>query len=476
MIQYFLLSVYFFIASLLGFNTWSHGMVGQPVSLVPSEVNSDTEKTISSLLFRNLVNVDPKTGNFTYDLIDSYKVKGEGRVYEVKLKENQYWHDGKPITANDLLYTASINSNLKEVSFDKVDDYTVRFVLPNKYSPFLGILAIPLMPAHLADKNSSIHPVGNSDFRVARIKRDRANIKEVILASTNKDHPYKFLKFVFYDDEKDLVLGAKLYEVDSFLYNLNESFEGFNAIKKYFPSRTYLLIFNAEKDEMARDSRANILASLDIVKLVQKSEYELAVIPNGPFSGTWAENTELFSQQVDYKPVKLDLKRPLVLAVPNARPAKLLANEIKKQLEENDVAEITIKEVDYANFASEVRGVDYDMLLMAQEYGIDPDRYIFWHSSQNSQGLNFSNFSSIRTDKSLTEGREELDTEKRKEHYNIFQSVFSEERPAIYIEHPTQFLYFSNRLNSIPESNSFYPWDIFNNYNQWVKNTSQKVL
>ena len=58
----------------------------------------------------------------------------------VKLKKDQYWSNGDPITANDLLYTAFSNPDLAEIATDRIDDYTVRYSLPNKYSPFLTLL------------------------------------------------------------------------------------------------------------------------------------------------------------------------------------------------------------------------------------------------------------------------------------------------------------------------------------------------
>lgn len=465
----------FFIYSLLGVNTWSYGVIGQPNSFLPNESFSDSEKLVSDLLFRKLVTVDPETGEVKNDLLESYSIKGDSRIYQVKLKKGQYWHDGVEITANDLLYTASINTSLREVSFDKVDDYTVSFVLPNQYSPFLSVLSIPLMPQHLAEKNSQLNPVGSGDYRLVRIERDRAKVKSLYLVDTSNNAPYKILKIEFYDNEDNLITGARLFEIDSFLLNQKKDLDGFNRKKYAFGGRNYLVIFNTEKEELDKNTRINIRNSINFDELLQEQEYEAGEVPKGPFSHTWAQDPNI-DYTLTFSPVTIDIDRSLNLVAPDVRQARLISENIKEQLQANSGLSVNVEYLPASDFTTAVRDTDYDIILMAHEYGFDPDRYIFWHSSQNNTGLNYSNYSSIRTDKALTEGREELDMEKRKEHYNIFETVFNEEVPAFFIVHPTQFLYYSSGIEKVPDSNVFYPWQILHNFNKWQKQEDTKVL
>lgn len=465
----------FFLYSLLGVNTWSYGVIGQPISFLPNDASTDSEKLVSDLLFRKLVTVDPKTGKVTNDLMESYTIKGDNRIYEVKLKKDQYWSDGVEITANDLLYTASKNTSLREVSFDKVDDYTVSFVLPNEYSPFLSILSIPLIPQHLADKSSKLNPVGSGDYRLVRIERDRAKVKAVYLVDTSNKAPYKLLKIEFYDNEDDLITGARLFEIDSFLLNQKKDLEGFKRKKYVFGGRNYLLIFNTEKKELDKNTRINIKNSINFKKLMATQEYEAGEVPKGPFSHTWAQDPNLDTSQ-KFNPVKIDIDRSLKLVAPDVRQARLIAENVKEQLKKNSGLSIDVEYKPAADFTTSVRDVDYDIIVMAHEYGFDPDRYIFWHSSQNNIGLNYSNYSSIRTDKALTEGREELDMEKRKKHYTTFETVFDEEVPAFFIVHPTQFLYYSSGIEKVSDSTVFYPWQILHNFSKWKKQEDTKVL
>lgn len=467
--------VYLVILSFLPVSTLNHGLIGEPQSFYAENTITDSEKTVSQVLYRKLVNVNYKTGEIQKDLVDNYRIFNDGRSYEISLKKGQYWHDGVEITADDLLYTASVSSNLTEISSDKVDDYTVLFTLPADYSPFLSILNIPVLPAHRSGSVNNLYPVGSGNYRIVRIKRDRANIKEVVLVSNNKDVPFKKLVFKFYPNEESLRIAAKLYEIDSFLFNQSEDFEGFNSLKQVFYSRAYVGIFNTEKDYLTQQVRQNIVDSINFNQLIEQQEYSGGVRPTGPFSGSWAQS-DSFNQIAGANPVNVGLNNSLNIVAPNIRQARLITENLKEQFEENGVVDVDIKYIEVENFSRDVREEDYDLLIMAQEYGIDPDRYVFWHSTQNKVGLNYSNLSNVRIDRALEEGRKALNFEERQEHYNIFQSAFSEEVPAFFIVHPTQYFYYDKKIESPKIESSYYPYEIFDFLYQWKLTPSKKIL
>ena len=464
----YLTYIYFFVLSFLPLNTWSQGFRGQPVSFMPNMVSTDAEKTVSNIVFRKLVNVNPFTGEIKYDLLKKYEIKEDGLVYEVELKKNQFWQDGSPITADDLLYTASLSSNLKEISSDKVDEYKVRFILPNKYSPFSSILALQIMPLHLQDSANPIIPIGSGDFRIVRVKKDRAVVKEVVLVTTEDAYKFKKLVFRFYDSKDDLVVATKIREVDSVFSNSPQKFDGYNSREYVFYGRSYLLVFNIEKDYLDTADRRNFAKSLDYSKILENQEYTAGQIPHGPMSNTWADSE--FYEKIEFDPsfkFKLGSDKELNFVVPEIEEAKLIASNVKQQIESKNIAKVSVQTLPTEDYVVKARDHDYDIILLAHEYGLDPDRYVFWHSTQNKTGLNFSNFSTVRLDKSLEEGREELDIEKRKNHYNIFQTAFSEEAPALFLLHPAQYFYYSNKIEGLPNKKVFYPWQVFDDFKDW---------
>jgi ABC-type transport system substrate-binding protein len=67
----------------------------------------DPATTYSSgdkLVFSGLVSFDPRL-NLTPDLADTWEVSDDGTVYTFHLRENAKFHDGKPVTAEDVVYS-----------------------------------------------------------------------------------------------------------------------------------------------------------------------------------------------------------------------------------------------------------------------------------------------------------------------------------------------------------------------------------
>lgn len=127
---------------------------------------------------------------------------------EVKLRPGQTWHDGKPVTIDDVIYSFEAPAGTMSpmykpfvaniASMEKVDDTTLRFKLkaPNA-SFFTSVLAkINLVPKHvwepvlasdaLKGKNAEAYqeqqPIGSGPFKVARFKLQ----EEVVLEKNDK--------------------------------------------------------------------------------------------------------------------------------------------------------------------------------------------------------------------------------------------------------------------------------------------------
>ncbi|MFA6946670.1 MAG: ABC transporter substrate-binding protein, partial [Pedobacter sp.] len=120
-------------------NKYVEGVVGQPASFLPSQAQTQNDKTISSLIYRGLFKYDIY-GALVPDLAETWDISEDGLVYTIKIKDNQKWTDGRKINADDLIYTAFKIADLQGVATDRVDDLTVRYTLPNKFSPFLSLM------------------------------------------------------------------------------------------------------------------------------------------------------------------------------------------------------------------------------------------------------------------------------------------------------------------------------------------------
>ena len=49
-----------------------------------------------------------KKGELIEDLAATFEIKEEGKVFEVFLRDNIFWHDGKPLTSDDVIFTIDL--------------------------------------------------------------------------------------------------------------------------------------------------------------------------------------------------------------------------------------------------------------------------------------------------------------------------------------------------------------------------------
>ncbi|RPI90613.1 MAG: hypothetical protein EHM40_17905, partial [Chloroflexi bacterium] len=71
-----------------------------PRSYDPATTVSSGDKRI----FSGLVSFDPAL-NLTPDLAESWEVSPDGTIYTFHLRENAKFHDGRPVTAQDVVYS-----------------------------------------------------------------------------------------------------------------------------------------------------------------------------------------------------------------------------------------------------------------------------------------------------------------------------------------------------------------------------------
>lgn len=134
-----------------------------PPSLDPHMTTATATADISRNIFEQLVALD---ANFEVKpmLAESYDVNDEGDVYTFYLREGIKFHNGKEMTAEDVI--ASLNrwvelsavgsANFSNASFEEVDAYTVELILDQPSSIALDALANPtqfsgIMPSEVIE-------------------------------------------------------------------------------------------------------------------------------------------------------------------------------------------------------------------------------------------------------------------------------------------------------------------------------------
>jgi peptide/nickel transport system substrate-binding protein len=122
-------------------------------------------------------------------LAETVEISADGLEYTFRLRKDVTWHDGKPFTADDVLFsyeavprfktrTASVLSKVAEKV--KVDDHTIRLRLAAPYLPFTLAMSgvnMPIIPRHIYEGTdlltnpANANPIGTGPFKFKEFKR-----------------------------------------------------------------------------------------------------------------------------------------------------------------------------------------------------------------------------------------------------------------------------------------------------------------
>lgn len=468
-----ILSISTFFAAVVPTTKFVEGTTGQPNSFLPSQTITQNEKTVSDLIYRDLFTYDIY-GALVPDLAESWEISEDGKVYTITIKKDAKWTDGSEVTSNDLIYTAFNTPNLKGVGTDRINKKTVRYILPNKFSPFLSLLTTGVIKEGSLDKGNPLMPISNGEFKVVNIKRSGPLIKEITLLHENRENTIRKLSFRYYSNQEELVTAAKLGEIDAFLgdplSNNASDFELQNFDVYKFPTQSvyYSLQFNFRDEEKAlsQELRQDLRNVLELDRLVQN----YGITAQGAISRSEFTDRELDFDYYDDEIEKDYASQTIRLSIPDLEVHKALAQAVSDIWRDKLGIETEIITYSPNKLRSEVlEEGDFEVLFYGQEVGRDPDRYVLWHSTQTGEnGLNIGHFEQVRADRALEEGRNETDYRKRSTHYNEFQKVISEEVPAIFLYHPYMNYYVTRYVEGIGEKYTFTPADRFLDFSNWT--------
>lgn len=125
-------------------------------------------RQLVSLLQADLIHINRATQKTEPALASSWKVSKDNRTYTLNLRHDLRFSDGHPMTADDVVFTFAAATDSKvhspqrdvldidgqTVQVTKIDDYTVRAVLPKPYGSAERLFdSVAILPRHVLDKN-----------------------------------------------------------------------------------------------------------------------------------------------------------------------------------------------------------------------------------------------------------------------------------------------------------------------------------
>jgi len=355
-------------------------------------------------------------GHILPQMAESWIINKDGKEYIFNLRNDVFWHDGKPLKAQDIKY------NFSDVTTAVLDERKIKFELKEPFSPFLSVVAQPIFKKGL---------IGTGEYKVSKIKRKKQIIEKIFLIP-NKDKSKPKIVIKFYPTEEAIKTALKLGEIDIIkeITHPDElmSWKNVKITQEVKYNRFVAIFFNTQEPKFTEKSARQALAYA-----IQKKWSYRALTPINPYS--WAYNPNV-------KPYNFDLenaKKLLEKTKNNSQELKEIELSTISSL--IDVAEEVKNDWEKLGIRCRIKIINdleepFEAILATQEIPIDPDQYIFWHSTQE---LNITRYKNPKLDKLLEEGRKTFEEEKRKEIYQDFQKSLVEEATVVFLFHPTVY-------------------------------------
>lgn len=512
--------------------SYSEGIVGTPRFINPVLSISEIDKDLASLIYSGLLKPTP-SGELVPDLAESYSVSEDGRIYTFAIKKGATFHDGTPVTADDVEFTvlkAQDNAlksprkpNWEGVVVQKVDDSTVKFVLRQSYAPFIENATLGILPKHIwkdADADQfpfspyNVKPVGSGPYKVDYIETNSAGVPTYYRLSSFKNYslgePYiSRIVIRSYRNESDLLDAYSAGEISGIggisPSGAEELSKKGSRIETAVMPRIYGAFFNQNRAGifLSKDVRQALSAAADRQAIVDSVLFGYGLPIKSPFPPRQLGNGNvLISDDHEDRPalvedakaklekagwkwneakgvrVKKDGKQEIELSFSLSTvntPDLVAAAEILKNSWKEIGAKVDVKVFEWGDFNQNIlRPRKYEALLFGEVIGRDFDPYAFWHSSQrNDPGLNIALYTNAKVDKVLEQARTDLDRKSRLESYEKIQAEIVKDAPAVFLFSPDYIYVVPPEVKNAEIGGLTAPSERFQTVHQWYIETNR---
>lgn len=511
---------------------YTEALVGSPkfVNPILAQTN-DTDLDLVTLIFTGLMKPG-EGGTMAPDVAEKVDISEDQKEYTFTLRQDVFFHNGQQLTADDVQFTyqsildpafrSPLRTRFQGVGFQKIDDFTIKFILQEPFAPFLEAMTFGILPQHLWQQvdpenavlaSYNLEPTGTGPFAYNGFTR---NSSGKILSYTLKRNESYYgghvsidsVVFKFYDSFDSAILAVTEKKVDGVRFvpkSQRADVKKANSNIEFTSLRLpqYTAVFFNQTNALLKnhDVREALALATDKDRIIREAlENEGEAIHAPILPGYVGYNPEIRIYGYDIEAAKRLLEEKgwkLAEPVEPAKPVRwkdsvelaftistldqpeyLQAIEILKESWEEIGVRVEVKTYSSEEILPDViKPRSYDALLFGEIVGNDPDPYPFWHSSQSKDpGLNLAIFYNRSVDQLLEEARKTNDVEQRRPKYLHFQNILADELPAIFLYNPTYSYGIHKKIKGI-EKNIYItePADRFRKIPQWYIKTDLRV-
>ena len=457
-----------------------------------TNTSATTVDVMQNMLFTPLIQYDEELNPQPY-LAESWDLTDNSVTF--RLRNDITWHDGQPVTAEDVKFTFDLAKNPETASLlgsayvnmvesaTVVDPQTIRFDFTAPHAQALdGFWWAPLprhllqdvAPAELSQAPFNQSPVGNGPYRFVQWDRNRQLVLEA-----NPDFPEDLggrpnldrVVFRVIPEATTMITELMNGSLDLVGYTLlpdqamqlqNQS----GVDLRSFPSRefTYLGWNNERPQFRDAETRRALAMALNRPELINALLHGFGAPAHGmipPWSPMYTEIEPLpydanaarqLLTQAGWQDSNGDgvLDRegaPLsfTLLVNSAnRTHQDIATVVQQQLQEIGAA-VEIRTVEFQTLLQQHKGRDYDAVISnwtLDTFKVDPTPLFSCAEAQTPQSANRAGFCDPQLDAFLTRGLQTADADEAK-------SIWGEYSRGLQQAQPITFLYWSEDLGAV---------------------------
>lgn len=502
------------------------GIVGAPRFMNPVLAQSDTDLDIVQLVYSGLMRQN-KNGELIPDIAQSYEVSEDGLEYTFTLRDDAKFHDGVPVTADDVIFTivaiqdpvikSPRRSNWDGITVQKIDDRTVSFRLAEPYTPFIWNTTLGILPKHIwgdvspeefAFNTFNTQPIGTGPYEFENVRRDKSGTIRLIELEKNDDfvlgEPYiSTIELHIFKNTEEEIKALNSDTIDAIAgfnaQELSDNVDNDMAIVEVPMNRLFGVFFNQNQAQILAKKyiREALRDSIDRDSVIEQALYGYATPAYGPIPEVHTPFETLSSTSTEAKNAKEDLKgagweeneQGLLVddADDESSPTIAISLSTTDVPELVDVASIiveswrnngidaSLKVFDVNDIRQNViRPREYDALLFGEVIDPSLDLYAFWHSSQrNDPGLNIANYTNISVDRALEHIRSGSGDLTKDDYLTTVLTELDTDVPAIFLYSPHMVYVVPQSLEGL----STYPVtrtsDRFSNVYTWYLETDR---
>jgi peptide/nickel transport system substrate-binding protein len=485
------------------------GSIGDVSGFLAAVTTDASSHEAAGYVFNGLVRYD-KDLKLEGELAESWDVSPDGKRITFHLRKGVKWHDGAPLTSDDVMFTyrrmidprtpTAYGEDFRQVKRATAPDlrtFVVEYARP--FAPALASWGMHILPKHLLEKYPDISksplnkkPVGTGPYRFVEWKTGE---KVVFDASPDYFEGKPYISRVItrvIPDQATMFLELKSGGVDVMTLTppqyvrqteTAEFKKNFNKYKYTASGYTYLGFRLSHPFFKDRRVRQAIAHAADKKALIDGVLLGLGQEATGPYKpGTWAYNPNVRKYPHDPLRAKALLaeagwKEKDGALVKDGQPFEFTVltnagNEARAKtaaiLQQNLAGvgiRMKIRTVEWAAFINEfIDKRKFDAVILGWNITPDPDQFDIWHSSKTGpKELNHVGFANPEVDRLLDEGRSTFDLEKRKKAYFRIQEILAEEQPYVFLYVPEALPVVHNRFRGIVPA----PAGITYNFIKW---------